>query len=208
MVFRVGLTGGIASGKSTVSQLFENNGVDVIDADVIARELSQPGTAQYQSIVEHFGREFVLADGQLNRPALRKLLFSDRKAKQQLEQILHPAIRQQLLQQAADAKSRYCILSIPLLIEANLQSCVDRILVVDVDSETQMLRLQNRDKLSADEASQHLAAQSNRVQRLQYADDIIDNSNGIEKLKFQVTQLHALYCQLAEAAEHESRSKS
>ncbi|MDO8826474.1 dephospho-CoA kinase [Methylophaga sp.] len=207
MVFRIGLTGGIASGKSTVSQLFENNGVDVIDADVIARELSQPGTAQYQAIIEYFGSDYVLTDGQLNRPALRKLLFSDSEAKQQLEQILHPAIRQQLLHQAAKAKSRYCILSIPLLIEANLQPCVDRILVVDVDSETQMLRLQNRDKLSADEASQHLAAQSNRAQRLQYADDIIDNSNGIEKLKFQVTQLHALYCQLAEAAEHESRSK-
>ncbi|ODN65941.1 MULTISPECIES: dephospho-CoA kinase [Methylophaga] len=208
MVFRVGLTGGIASGKSTVSELFKDLGIEVIDADIIARELSQPGTAQYQLIVEYFGDEIVLADGQLNRPALRKLLFSDAKAKQQLEQILHPAIRQQLLQQAANAKSSYCILSIPLLIEANLQSCVDRILVVDVDSETQMLRLQNRDKLSTKEVTQHLAAQSNRAQRLQYADDIIDNSDAIEKLKFQVTQLHALYCQLAEAAEHESRSKS
>lgn len=208
MVFRVGLTGGIASGKSTVSELFKDKGIDVIDADVIARELSQAGTVQYQLIVENFGDDFVLADGQLNRPALRKLLFSDADAKQQLEHILHPAIRQQLLQQATDAKSRYCILSIPLLIEANLQSCVDRILVVDVDSETQKLRLQNRDKLSAKEATQHLAAQSNRAQRLQYADDIIDNSDGIEKLKFQVTQLHALYCQLAEAAEYESRSNS
>jgi dephospho-CoA kinase len=208
MVFRVGLTGGIASGKSTVSDLFKDKGIEVIDADILARELSQKGTAQYQLIVEHFGNDYVLADGQLNRPALRKLLFSDAKAKQQLEQILHPAIRKQLLQQAADTKSRYCILSIPLLIEANLQSCVDRILVIDVDRENQALRLQNRDKLSIKEVDQHLTAQTNRAQRLHYADDIIDNSDGVEKLKFQVTQLHALYCQLAEAAEHESRSKS
>ncbi len=202
MVFRVGLTGGIASGKSTVSTLFENLGIEVIDADNIARQLSQPGTAEYQSIVQQFGADYLLADGQLNRAALRKRLFSDRRAKQTLEQILHPSIRQQLLQQAADATGSYCIVSIPLLIEANMQSCVDRILLVDVDHETQLARLQTRDQLSVEEAIQHLAAQSNRAQRLQYADDIIDNSDGIEKLKFQVTQLHALYCQLAEAAEH------
>ncbi len=99
MVFRVGLTGGIASGKSTASTLFAELGVTVIDADIIALELSQPGTPQYQQIVEQFGSHYVLADEQLNRPALRKLLFSDAAAKKMLEQILHPAIRQQLLQQ-------------------------------------------------------------------------------------------------------------
>ena len=144
----------------------------------------------------------MLADEQLNRPALRKLLFSDAAAKKMLEQILHPAIRQQLLQQSANAKSRYCILSVPLLVEAKMQTCVDRILVVDVDHQTQFERLQNRDNLTIEEAAQHLAAQSNREQRLQCAHDIIDNSDGIEKLKFQVTQLHALYCQLAETTQN------
>lgn len=202
MVFRVGLTGGIASGKSTVSTLFADLGVTVIDADIIARELSQPGTTQYQKIVEQFGNHYVLAGGQLNRPALRKMLFSDAAAKKTLEEILHPAIRQQLLQQAANAKGRYCILSVPLLVEAKMQSCVDRILVVDVDYQTQLTRLQIRDNLTIEEAAQHLAAQSNREQRLQCAHDIIDNSDGIEKLKFQVTQLHALYCQLAETTQN------
>lgn len=202
MVFRVGLTGGIASGKSTVSTLFAELGVTVIDADIIARELSQPGTPQYQQIVEQFGSHYVLADEQLNRPALRKLLFSDAAAKKMLEQILHPAIRQQLLQQSANAKSRYCILSVPLLVEGKMQTCVDRILVVDVDHQTQLDRLQNRDNLTIEEAAQHLAAQSNREQRLQCAHDIIDNSDGIENLKFQITQLHALYCQLAETTQN------
>lgn len=202
MVFRVGLTGGIASGKSTASTLFAELGVTVIDADIIARELSQPGTPQYQQIVEQFGSHYVLADEQLNRPALRKLLFSDAAAKKMLEQILHPAIRQQLLQQSANAKSRYCILSVPLLVEAKMQTCVDRILVVDVDHQTQLERLQNRDNLTIEEAAQHLAAQSYREQRLQCAHDIIDNSDGIEKLKFQVTQLHALYCQLAKTTQN------
>jgi dephospho-CoA kinase len=202
MVFRVGLTGGIASGKSTVSTLFADLGITVIDADIIARELSQPGTPQYQQIVERFGSHYLLADGQLNRPALRKLLFSDAAAKTMLEQILHPAIRQQLLQQAENAKSRYCILSVPLLVEAKMQACVDRILVVDVGHQTQLTRLQTRDNLTFEEATLHLAAQSNREQRLQCAHDIIDNSDGIEKLKFQVTQLHALYCQLAETTQN------
>jgi len=202
MVFRVGLTGGIASGKSTVSALFENLGIEVIDADKIARQLSQPGTAEYQSIVQQFGVDYLLADGQLNRAALRKLLFSDAISKQTLEQILHPAIRQQLLLQAASTTGNYCILSVPLLVETNMQACVDRILVVDVDYETQLTRLQTRDQLSFEETIQHLAAQSNRAKRLQYADDIIDNSDRIENLALQVTQLHALYCQLAEAAEH------
>jgi dephospho-CoA kinase len=208
MAFRVGLTGGIAAGKSTVSSLFENLGIQVIDADIIARQLSEPGTPQYQSIVDTFGKDYLLADGPLNRLALRKRLFSDAEAKQTLEHILHPAIRQQLLQQASEAQSRYCILSIPLLIEANMQSLVDRIVVIDVDEQTQRDRLQKRDNLSLKEVAAHLAAQTNRTKRLQCADDIIDNSDGIEKLKFQVTQLHALYCQLAEAAEHESRSTS
>lgn len=202
MVFRVGLTGGIASGKSTVSSLFETLGVEVIDADIIARQLSQPGTNEYLSIVQHFGTDYLLADGQLNRRALRTLLFSDAKAKQTLEHILHPAIRQQLVYQAAKTKGHYCILSVPLLIEANMQSCVDRILVVDVDPDIQLARLQQRDQLSVEQANRHLVAQSSRAQRLQYADDIIDNSNGMEKLKFQVTQLHALYCQLAETAQN------
>lgn len=203
MVFQVGLTGGIASGKSTVAKLFESKGIEVIDADMIARELSEPRMPEYHAIVKQFGKNYLLENGQLNRPALRKLLFSNAQAKQQLEQILHPAIQKRLAQQATNIKSCYCILSVPLLIEASMQSCVDRILVVDVDESTQLARLQTRDQLSETEAVQHLTAQSNRTQRLQYADDIIDNSEGMDTLTFQVTQLHALYCQLAKAAKNE-----
>lgn len=207
MVFRVGLTGGIASGKSTVSQLFAAHGIDIIDADIIARELCQPGKVAYHTIVERFGKQFLLEDGQLNRPALRELIFSDPQSRQQLENILHPAIRQQMFQQADKSNSPYCILVIPLLIEANLQSSVDRVLVVNVDSQSQLSRLQKRDKLSAAQASQQIAAQLGPAQRLQYADDIIDNSAANDSLKFQVSQLHALYCQLAEGKKRVSESE-
>lgn len=199
MVFRVGLTGGIASGKTTVSGLFEQHGIDIIDADLIARELSQPGTIEYMAIVKQFGETCLLSDGQLNRPLLRQLIFSDPQARQALEGILHPSIRQQLLARARSAQSPYCILSVPLLIEANMQDCVHRILVVDVKENIQLSRLQKRDNLSRPAAIQHLSTQLNREQRLQYANDIIDNSDGITKLKLQVAQLHALYCQLAKA---------
>lgn len=207
MVFRVGLTGGIASGKSTVSQLFAAHDIDIIDADIIARELCQPGRVSYHAIVEHFGKQVLLEDMQLNRPALRELIFSDPQARQQLERILHPAIRQQMFQQSDETSSPYCILVIPLLIEANMQSCVDRILVVNVDNQSQLSRLQERDNLSAAQATQQIAAQLGPAQRLQYADDIIDNSTGNDSLKFQVSQLHALYCQLAETKKRVSESE-
>lgn len=207
MVFRVGLTGGIASGKSTVSQLFATHGIDIIDADIISRELCQPGKVSYHAIVEQFGKQFLLEDGQLNRPALRELIFSEPQARQQLENILHPAIRQQMFQQSEISSSPYCILVIPLLIEAKMQSSVDRILVVDVDNQSQLSRLQKRDNLSATQAMQQIAAQLGPAQRLQYADDIIDNSAGNDSLKFQVSQLHALYCQLAEAKKRVSESE-
>lgn len=196
-MFKIGLTGGIASGKSTVCQLFAQYGIPIIDADIIARQLVEPKQEAYDEIVSIFGEDARHTDGQLNRQYLRQVIFSDAKAKQQLEAILHPRIRQQLIQQSNNLNAPYCILDIPLLIESNMKECVDRILVIDVDLSLQLSRLCKRDKITTDDAQLIINSQVSRQQRLAYADDVISNDNSLEKLTLSVENLHKKYLSLS-----------
>lgn len=196
MTLKIGLSGGIASGKSSVVDLFAQLGVPAIDADRIARDLVRPGQIAKQQIEAVFGKKFFQKDGQLNRALLRQKIFSDPKAKQQLEVILHPLIRQQLLAEIQQINSDLVLLVVPLLVEANMQTLVDRVLVVDCDPAIQLKRLCERDNISADLAHAMINAQTERQQRLQSADDIINNNGEIDELEPQVSQLFNFYQQL------------
>ena len=198
-MLRIGLTGGIGSGKSTVADCFARLGVTVIDSDVIARELVRPGSDALQRIAETFGSDVMGADGSLDRAALRRRIFGDSKARRQLEAILHPIIRQQLQTRAAEAAGPYAILVIPLLVEQGWTSEVDRVLVVDCSPETQIRRTMARDHVSADEARAVLNSQATREQRLACADDVIDNEGGSQELATIVAHLDRGYRQISGA---------
>ncbi|ASF99066.1 dephospho-CoA kinase [Vibrio anguillarum] len=190
----VGLTGGIASGKSTVAHLFQQHfSIDVVDADIIAREVVEPGSEGLTAICAHFGLAILKPDGQLDRTALREKIFADEQEKAWLNQLLHPMIRAKMIADLAKTTSPYALLVVPLLIENNLQTLVDRILVVDVDLKTQIARTMARDKVSEQQVRSILAAQASREQRLQYADDVIKNSAENQKLLPQITELHKKY---------------
>jgi len=198
-MLRIGLTGGIASGKSTVCQLFSDLHVPVIDADRIARDLVRPNQPAFIEIVDAFSRAIIQADGTLDRPALRHLIFSDPSAKKQLEAILHPKISEQLELKSNQLNTAYCILDIPLLIESRLhtQNKCDRILVIDIDELVQLKRLCLRDKISIEYAQKMITTQYNRYERLYFANDIILNDKPIIQLKNTITELHKKYLQLA-----------
>jgi dephospho-CoA kinase len=196
-MLRIGLTGGIASGKSTVCRLFAQYGIPIIDADVIARQLVEPKQEAYNEIVLTFGDKICLPNGELNRQYLRKLIFSDDKAKHQLEMILHPRIRLQLFQRTIALKSPYCILAIPLLIETEMTELIDRVLLVDINLALQLTRLCERDNIPLDDAQLMINSQVNRQQRLACADDVITNNKSVENLRKQVDKLHKKYLSLA-----------
>ena len=198
MTFKVGLTGGVASGKSTVSALFSTHGVAVIDADEISHELVEPGMPCYREIVSYFGRATLMPDNTLNRAWLREKVFTDSRHRQQLEQILHPAIKQQLRIRADNCHSAYCILSVPLLIETGLQTTVDRVLVIDCAETIQMQRLLQRPGIDLKMAEAIIATQITREQRLNFADDVIHNDDTGEALVLAVEHLHINYLNLAE----------
>jgi len=190
-MLKIGLTGGIASGKSTICRLFSKYDVPIIDADIIARQLVEPDQIAFHEIVHAFGPDIVRSDGTLDRSALRQLIFSNPVAKTQLEAILHPMISQRLQQQSDALDTPYCILAIPLLIESKLQQSVDRILVIDISIELQLERLCQRDKLSPIDAQLMINSQCSREQRLSFADDIITNNrsfNDLEKIIFNLNQ--------------------
>ncbi|WP_273150079.1 dephospho-CoA kinase [Methylophaga thiooxydans] len=197
MHFRVGLTGGVACGKSTVSQLFSELGVTIIDADVIARKLLEKDTDCYKQVIELFGNDITFSDGEINRALLRDLVFSDTTAKHQLEKILHPSVREQMLALAETSETAYCIFVVPLLVEADMLDLVDRILVIDIPEATQLERLIKRDKLTKSQAQNILNNQATRQQRMQVANDLIDNQNDINSLKDKVEELHHFYRELA-----------
>lgn len=200
MAYIVALTGGIGSGKSTVANAFARHGVAVVDADVIARQVVEPGTPALAKIAERFGNEILLASGALNRAVLRQRIFSQPDGKIWLNQLLHPLIRQETQRQLAQATSPYALWVLPLLVENGLQDRADRVLVIDVNTETQRARTVARDGISRQQVQDILSAQATREQRLAIADDIIDNSGIALKIELSVDALHRRYLELAAAA--------
>lgn len=197
--FIVALTGGIASGKSAVADRFAALGVEVIDADVVARELVAPGSAALAQIVAAFGMAALDAHGALDRRAMRERVFADPAARRTLEAILHPRVRTTLRERAMRRSAAYVLLAIPLLAEsAPHYDWVDRVLVVDVPRETQIARLVSRDGVAPALAAAMLDAQASREQRLAIADDVIVNDGALERLDAEVAQLHARYSALAQ----------
>jgi dephospho-CoA kinase len=195
--FRVGLTGGIASGKSTAAKFFGALGVPILDSDQIARDVVEPGQPPLGRLVERFGPTILTADGHLDRPALRNIVFSDPKARADLEALTHPAIGAALEARSATAGGPYQILVIPLLVEKGLSAHVDRVLVVDCDEALQIRRLSTRDGSTAEQAQAILNAQASRASRLKVADDVITNDADMSAVQAQVAALHARYLDLA-----------
>lgn len=191
--FVIGLTGGIGSGKSTVAKLFAAHGIDIVDADIVAREVVAKGSDALAKIATHFGEGVLTAEKELDRKALREIVFTQPDEKHWLNNLLHPRIREAMVTQAKAAKSPYCIIEIPLLVENKLQHLVNRILVVDCQEKQQLTRSQNRDQAQETQIKSIMDSQCTREERLSHADDIIDNSGDLEKLKSRVQQLHQGY---------------
>ena len=197
-LLRIGLTGGIASGKSTVADLFATLEVPVIDTDKIAREVVEPGQPPLEKLVERFGTGILTPDGHLDRPKLREIVFSDPRARADLEALTHPAIGSAVEAMAAAAGGPYQILVIPLLVEKGLGKRLDRVLVVDCPETLQLRRLQARDGSSPAQAQAILDAQASRAARLKAADDVIRNESDVAALRQQVEALHRRYLELAQ----------
>jgi dephospho-CoA kinase len=206
-VYRVGLTGGIASGKSTVAAMFAALGVPVIDTDVLAREVVAPGTPGLRAVVTAFGPEVLQPDGALDRRRLRSLVFADPAQREKLESILHPRILERMEALCAGRGGPYQVLVIPLLLESGLRTRVDRVLVVDCSESVQRERLMVRDGESADSASRILAAQLDRQARLSGADDVVANAGTLEDLQRRVAELHGVYREAAGLAKPPMRQR-
>lgn len=195
--FVVGLTGGIGSGKSAVSDLFAKLGIDVVDADIVAREVVAPGQPALKEIVNRFGQTILTQDGALDRPKLRQIVFDHSAHKQWLDNLLHPAIRKAMNEQLAQSTTPYVIFSVPLLVENQLDAMANRVLVVDCDEDTQLARALRRDNSNEDTIRAIMAAQATRPQRLAKADDVIDNNGSLSALPAVVEKLHQKYLKLA-----------
>ncbi len=190
---RVGLTGGIASGKSTVARMFEELGAIVIDTDAIAREVVAKGQPALEAIRAQFGAGVIRDDGALDRRTLRQRIFSDSDDRRRLEGIVHPRIRAETVRRAESAGGPYQLIVVPLLVGSPLRDFVDRVLVVDCDESAQIQRLVTRDGESESGARRMLAAQSSREERLAIADDVIHNDGSLEATRRQVATLHRKY---------------
>ena len=196
MTLIIGLTGGIGSGKSTVSRFFSELGVQIIDADLVARQVVKKGQPALTQIAQHFGSE-ILINGELNRTLLRKLIFKNEHQKVWLNNLLHPLIRAQIVEQLSKAKGDYVLLEAPLLFENGLDKLSAYSLIVDIDEALQVKRACQRDGASEEAIKAIIASQIDRQQRLQKADFIIDNNNlSLEKLKNKVALLNAQFCKL------------
>lgn len=195
--FVVGLTGGIASGKSAAAAAFARLGVPVIDADQVSREVVAVGEPLLAELVAEFGAGILKPDGALDRASLRERVFSDPSARQRLNALTHPAIRSRMFERARASAGPYVILEVPLLVEGGLEHRFDRILVVDCPEELQLERLRARDAASAAQAEAVLQAQASRAQRLAAADDVILNTGSIPDLAREVERLHQRYLELA-----------
>lgn len=204
-MFAIGLTGGIACGKSLAAQAFRALGVPVIEADQVARQVVAAGSPGLDALRERFGRKFLLADGTLDRRALRELVFADEVARRDLELITHPLIRARLLAWRDAQSAPYGVLDVPILIESGMDTLVHRILVVDAPAELQLQRLMARDHIPEQLGRQMLAAQAERDARLARADDVLNNTGAPADVARSVQQLHALYLALASGAPKPAR---
>ncbi|WP_086970837.1 dephospho-CoA kinase [Vibrio coralliirubri] len=194
MAIIIGLSGGIASGKTTVANLFkEHFNIDIVDADIVAREVVALGSDGLKQITEHFGKSILLDDGTLNRSRLRELIFSDPKEKQWLNDLLHPMIRDKIDSDLSKITSPYGLLVAPLLVENQMQGMADRVLIVDVPAEVQIERTMSRDNVSREQVASILKSQASREQRLAVADDVIKNHTKNQELLPQITDLHQKY---------------
>lgn len=196
-VLRIGLTGGIGSGKTAVSDMFRSLGVPVFDADVIAREIVEPGTPAYNQVIDLFGEKVVSDDGSLKRDLIRDIVFRDAELKRRLEEIIHPRVQKEMENRVKSCDYPYCILSIPLLFETNADDRVDRVLVIDAEEQLQLDRILKRDNLSVEQAHAIMSSQADRHSRLKAADDIIDNNGSPEATRKQVEEMHEKYLELS-----------
>lgn len=195
--FVVGLTGGVASGKSAAAREFESLGAPVIDTDALSREAVMPGAPAMAEIREAFGPEVLSADGSLDRQAMRRRVFGDEAARRSLEAILHPRIAELLDARLAALDQPWCVVAIPLLVEAGWVDRVDRVLVIDVPRETQITRLATRDGIGEDDAQRMIDAQAAREDRLAIAHDVVDNTGDLDDLATLIRQLFLAYGALA-----------
>lgn len=191
--YLIGLTGGVASGKSTVAGYFSAYGIQIISADVIAKNQLSESSPTLNKVIELFGVSILNDEEKLDRSKLRELIFKNDQAREQLNAIMHPAILKDMFEQAKEAQSAYVILEIPLLVETGMQAHLDRIVVVDIDYNLQLQRIMQRDNCSQIHAEQIIAAQIDPQTRLNAADDVINNNSGTIKLEHQVALLHAKY---------------
>lgn len=194
-MLKIGLTGGIGSGKTAASDHFAELGAEVIDTDLLSRELVEPGQPALQEIVATFGEQVLDPDGRLDRPGLGRLVFSNPEARQRLEAILHPRIRATMLARAEQSRAPYVVFVIPLLLETGQQALVDRVLLIDVPEDLQRARVAARDGLDDARINGILQAQTDRATRLRNADDIICNDGDIAKLHAAIEKLHRKYLQ-------------
>lgn len=193
----IGLTGGIGSGKSAATKVFEELGIEIVDADVLSRVVVEPGTDALAAIGEHFSRNVINSDGTLNRAALRELIFTDPTNKSWLENLLHPLIRNETERRLSQAESPYVILSSPLLFETNQAALSERVLLIDAPEITQLSRASARDGVSPESVSTIMRSQLSRAERLERADDIITNDKDLQHLEESVKSIHEEYLRLA-----------
>lgn len=195
---RIGLTGGIGSGKSTACKIFGDLGVPVIDADTIAHELVKPHQPAFKKIIDAFGTDFLNQDGELDRKKLRTVIFNDATTKKVLESILHPFVFEEIEHRIASIKTPYCIICIPLLIETNAMDKVDRILVINIPKKLQISRASQRDNVTSSDVKKIFKTQVASEIRLTNADDVLHNDQDIEFLRAQINKLHKHYLELVE----------
>ncbi|OFE11131.1 dephospho-CoA kinase [Pseudohongiella acticola] len=193
----IGITGGIGSGKTAATDAFAALGIGIVDADLVSRLVVQPGKPALTTIAEHFGQDVLLADGNLDRRALRELIFRDPAAKRWLEALLHPLIRQEIMDQLQQSESSYTLLSSPLLLETDQQTLCSRVLVIDAPEALQLERALARDNSSVDTIKAIMASQFSRQQRLDHADDIIVNDGDLTTLHNAVHAMHETYLELS-----------